>query len=76
MDIEKKQMIMQYILDFFDGERQMIISTLGFEKTKFKLNGEVNILYLNNNKYQLLDEETYEKYKDFLDELCDAQLQR
>lgn len=36
------------------------------------LKQQVHIITLTNDKYKLLDSESYELYKDLLDELCDA----
>lgn len=50
----------------------MILSLLGFNEKDIEPDKQVHIITLTNDKYKLLDSESYELYKDLLDELCDA----
>ena len=44
----------------------------GFNEKDIEPDKQVHIITLTNDKYKLLDSESYELYKDLLDELCDA----
>lgn len=71
-DDVKRHDLLQYILDQSGDEGQLILSSIGFEADKFKTFNPVNVITLNNEKYHLLNESTYEKYYALLNELCDA----
>ena len=70
-DNEKRYGLVQYVVDKCDSG-QLILSLLGFSEKDIKTNKSVNVITLTNEKYRLLDSESYERYKDLLDELCDA----
>lgn len=70
-DNEKKYGLVQYVADKC-GSSQLILSLLGFDEKDIKTDSSINIITLTNEKYKLLDTESYEAYKNFLEELCDA----
>ena len=63
--------MVQYIIDKWKSG-QLILSLLGFDEKNIETDKQIHIITLTNDKYQLLDSESYELYKDLLDELCDA----
>ena len=67
----KKHALLQYILDMAVGS-QLILSSIGFDKAEFTTKEKINVIKLENEKYSLLDEKSYDVYKDFLNLLCDA----
>lgn len=71
-DDEKRDALIQYVLDKTKDEPQAIYTFIGFDKEKFNEDGKLNIIELENEKYELLIHETYLKYSKLLDELCDA----
>lgn len=71
-DDEKRDALIQYVLDKTKNEPQAIYTFIGFDKEKFNEDGKLNIIELENEKYELLIHETYLKYSRVLDELCDA----
>lgn len=71
-DDEKRNALIQYVLDKTKNEPQAIYTFIGFNKEKFNEDGTLNIIELENEKYELLIHETYLKYSRLLDELCDA----
>ncbi|MDE7424340.1 MAG: hypothetical protein K2N51_11760 [Lachnospiraceae bacterium] len=71
-DDEKRDALIQYVLDKTKDEPQAIYTFIGFDKDKFNENGTLNIIELENEKYELLIHETYAEYSGLLDELCDA----
>ena len=70
-DNEKKYGLVQYVADKC-GSGQLILSLLGFDEKDIKTDSPINIITLTNEKYKLLDAESYDVYKDLLEELCDA----
>lgn len=70
-DNQKKYGLVQYITNKCDSG-QLILSLLGFNEKDIEPDKQVHIITLTNDKYKLLDSESYELYKDLLDELCDA----
>lgn len=70
-DNQKKHGLVQYIIDKCNSG-QLILSLLGFDEKNIETDKQIHIITLTNDKYQLLDSESYELYKDLLDELCDA----
>lgn len=70
-DNQKKYGLVQYIINKCDSG-QLILSLLGFNEKDIEPDKQVHIITLTNDKYKLLDSESYELYKDLLDELCDA----
>ncbi|EAG5172205.1 TPA: hypothetical protein LTU79_001143, partial [Listeria monocytogenes] len=49
-----------------DKDSQLIVSTIGFSTSDFKEEHFDNVIELSNSKYELLNTEDYELYK----ELC------
>ncbi len=74
MDYDKEQALIEYILDNSLNYTQLIFSSIGFERRKFEFEGEIKIIELKNDKYQLLDPETFTKYEDVLENVLNAQL--
>lgn len=74
MDYDKEQALIEYILDNSLNYTQLIFSSIGFERRKFKFEGEIKIIELKNDKYQLLDSETFKKYEDVLENVLYVQL--
>lgn len=69
----KRHDLLQYILDEYNENSQLVLSSIGFVSDKFSAPKPINVITLENEKYHLLDESTYEKYFHFLSELCDAE---
>ena len=57
----------------YNENSQLVLSSIGFVSDKFSAPKPINVITLENEKYHLLDESTYEKYFHFLSELCDAE---
>ena len=74
MDYDKAQSLIEYILDNSSNYTQLIFSSIGFERRNFEFESEINIIELKNDKYQLLDSETFSKYKYILENALSAQL--
>lgn len=74
MDYVKEQALIEYILENSSNYTQLIFSSIGFERTKFIFEGEIKIIGLNNDKYQLLNSETFKEYEDILENVLSAQL--
>ena len=72
-DNVKKHALLQYILDNASGP-QLVLSSIGFDKTEFTTKGNINVIKLENAKYSLLDDQSYTEYKNILDVLCDAEI--
>ena len=70
-DNQKKYGLVQYVADKCSSG-QLILSLLGFDEKDIETDSQINIITLTNEKYKLLDSESYELYKDLLEELCDA----
>jgi len=73
MDYDKEQALIEYILDNSLNYTQLIFSSIGFERRKFEFEGEIKIIELKNDKYQLLDSETFKKYENVLENVLNAQ---
>ncbi len=71
-DDEKRDALIQYVLSKTKDEPQAIYTFIGFDKDKFNEDGTLNIIELENEKYELLIHKTYVEYSGLLDELCDA----
>lgn len=74
MDYNKEQALIEYILENSSNYTQLIFSSIGFERTKFE--GKVKIIELKNNKYQLLDSETFTKYENILENVLSTHVHR
>lgn len=73
MDYDKAQSLIEYILDNSSNYTQLIFSSIGFERKNFEFGSEINIIELKNDKYQLLDSETFTKYKNVLENALSTQ---
>lgn len=71
-DTEKKQALIQYILESADNYDQLIISAIGFKKEEYEITDKININYLDNDKYSLLNEATFSRFEDLLVEMNKA----
>lgn len=71
-DDKKKHALLEYILKNTPTP-QLILSSIGFDPLEFNLSN-INLITLENPKYQLLDEETYVKYASFMEYLINAGL--
>ncbi len=71
-DNEKKYGLLQYVVEKCNGY-QLILSSLGHKDDDVKTDRQINIISLKNDKYQLLNTESYESNKRLLGELCDAE---
>lgn len=71
-DNVKKHNLLQYIIENLSGIPQLIISSIGFDVSEFSSEVPINIITLENDKYHLLDEQSYEENLELLNELCDA----
>lgn len=74
MDYDKEQALIEYILENSSNYTQLIFSSIGFERTKFIFEVEIKIIELKNDKYQLLNSETFKEYEDILENVLSAQL--
>ena len=74
MDYDKEQALIEYILENSSNYTQLIFSSIGFERTKFIFEGEIKIIELKNDKYQLLNSEIFKEYEDILENVLSAQL--
>lgn len=72
-DNVKKHSLLAYILENFT-DAQLILSSIGFSAKEFSNIKNINVITLENDKYMLLDDESYEKYEELMNELCDAKL--
>ena len=71
IDNQKKSLLTNYIIDKC-GSGQLIISLLGYSEINISKDKEINVIVLQNDKYHLLDSDSYELYKDLLEELNGA----
>ena len=70
-DNQKKHGLVQYIIDKCNSG-QLILSLLGFDEQGIKVSKPIHTIKLTNEKYKLLNSESYELYKGLLEELCDV----
>lgn len=69
-DMEKKGLLYRYIVNNVPTENQLIVSGIGYESEEtFGITFD-NVIYLDNDKYNLLCSEDYATYSDLLVELC------
>ncbi|EAD1609079.1 hypothetical protein B1N28_15695, partial [Listeria monocytogenes] len=66
LDRDSKHTLLKYIFEESDKDSQLIVSTIGFSTSDFKEEHFDNVIELSNSKYELLNTEDYELYK----ELC------
>lgn len=71
LDDEKKEKLFKYLFNNISANSQCIISTLGFDKTNFDEQLELNVIKLDNLPYNLLTETEYEANKELLDLLIE-----
>ena len=71
-DNVKKHNLLQYILENTKTS-QLIISSIGFDAEEFDTVSNINVIKMENDKYQLLDEKSYEENVDLMNKLCDAE---
>lgn len=72
-DDEKKFKVIQYILDHASISPQMIISAIGFVPEDYSSDDKsINIIYLSNEKWHLLNEQDYHQNYNLLKELSEA----
>ncbi len=72
-DDEKKFKVIQYILDHASISPQMIISAIGFVPEDYSLDDKsINIIYLSNEKWHLLNEQDYHQNYNLLKDLSEA----
>ena len=71
-DNVKKHNLLQYILENTKTS-QLIMSSIGFDSAEFPDIPDINVIKMENEKYHLLDEKSYEEYVDLMNELCDAE---
>lgn len=67
-DDDKKKTLFNYLFSEIQSDTQLIISTLGFNKNNYKEFKFENIIELKNDKYNMLNSDEYNEYKDFLSE--------
>lgn len=73
-DEEKRRELLQYLFDSVDEDTQLIISTLGFDENEFSDVEISQVINLDNEKYQVLNTEDYEAYKDLFISLMGSDL--
>ena len=71
-DDVKRHDLLQYILNSFNGNTQLILSSIGFQKEDFNCDFDINIILLENAKYHLLDEHSYNENYYLLETFCNA----
>lgn len=62
-DEEKRIELLKYLFECVDKNTQLIISNLGFDKSQFKDFKIDKIIEITNDKYQLLNQNDYDKHK-------------
>lgn len=73
MDNDKEQALIEYILEESPNYCQLIFSSIGFKKTDFNFEGNLRIIELKNDKYQLLDSKTYSDNEEILEKVLNSQ---
>lgn len=71
-DQEKKHALVQYILDSSNQFDQIIISAIGFKEEDYNIETKINLEILSNEKYSLLNKETYKENYEILKRMNDA----
>ncbi|MGA3853939.1 hypothetical protein [Bacillus pumilus] len=70
IDENNKEKLFKYLFENIIGDTQCILSTLGFNSSKYnQINKEFNVIELKNPKYKLLNENDYLEYYELFDEL-------
>ncbi len=62
LDDTNKSAVLNYIFNNISNEQQLIVSVLGYDYEKNEMKAD-NIIYLNNEKYELLNSTDYQEYK-------------
>lgn len=65
LDDTNKSAVLNYIFDNVYKEQQLIVSVLGYDLNKNDMKAD-KIIYLDNEKYELLNSRDYENNKEFL----------
>lgn len=65
LDDINKCAVLNYIFDNVSEEQQLIVSVLGYNCEKNEMKAD-NIIYLDNEKYELLNSEDYQKFNEVL----------
>ena len=65
LDDTNKSAVLNYIFDNISNEQQLIVSVLGYDYERNEMNAD-NIIYLDNEKYELLNSTDYQVYKEIL----------
>ena len=68
-DLEKKIEVYKYLIENTDERNQLIVSGIGYGEEEFNNLGFDNVIYLSNNKYELLCSEDYSNNYKLLNEL-------
>ena len=63
-DDEKRMELLKYLFDCADKNTQLIISNLGFNRNEFPEIDIDKVIEIQNDKYQLLNEQDYNAYKE------------
>lgn len=71
-DQEKKQALVEYIMESSDQFRQLIVSAIGFSEKDYSIHSNINIKVLENEKYSLLNSEMYVQNYELLQCMNDA----
>lgn len=71
LDDQKKETLFEYIFENIQNDTQCILSTLGFNRNEYDDDLELNIITLNNDKYQLMNFNDYQDNKEYLSMLID-----
>lgn len=71
-DQEKKQALVEYIMESSDKFSQLIVSAIGFSEKDYSINSNINIKVLENEKYSLLNSEMYVHNYELLQCMNDA----
>lgn len=69
LDRTNKNQLFKYLFESVDENTQLIVSTLGFDKSILNNPEEYKIIQLDNEKYELLNEYDYKKYYEILEKL-------
>ncbi|KPG69757.1 hypothetical protein [Enterococcus sp. RIT-PI-f] len=73
LDDQKKETLFEYIFANIPLDTQCIISTLGFNREDYDTDLDLNLIILENEKYQLMNTDDYQDNKDYLNKLIDKQ---
>lgn len=65
LDDTNKSAVLNYIFENLLPEQQLVVSVLGYDYEKNEMEAD-NVVYLDNEKYQLLNNDDYQKNKEIL----------